>query len=168
MKIFLKEQKPDPVKVCGNVSAGFHTPNPERINGYEGTCLFSLADVYVSDAIAAAIEKNAELSDELKDMLKRFHGDDYGFVTALEDDANAVIRYFSFSSIWMIARYKHDPQAIVFETLYDMCLFYFIDEDVTDVATEQFETFCKECHLRNVTLSDYRTNQLRYEERPCS
>lgn len=163
MKLFYKDPLPDPKKTHEIVSAGYGTKHPERILGYEGTFLFHVPDVYVSDSIAFRMGQSKWLADRLTDMLKRFKGGNYGFVTQNESDNNCETRYFSFSSRWMIARYACECfDGIVFETMFDISLFYFPNEDISDVLEMQFQTCAKAWKTEVGQLTDYRNNDLQY------
>ena len=165
MKLFYQEPKPDARKIHDTVSEAFSIQTPERINGYEGAFLFHITDVYVTDRIAQRMDLNTTTADELKQMLNRFQKGDYGFVTQFEFDCNAETRYLSFSSSWMIGRYSGEMlPGVVFETLYDISIFYYPEEDITDVLNEQFAKWCCDHNISGRTLSDFRTNQMVYRK----
>ena len=163
MKLFYQEPKPDVQKIHDAVSKGFGIKHPECINGYEGAFLFHIPDVYISDKVAKRIEGDKNTSNELMNMLNRFYKNDYGFVTEFESDCNAETRYLSFSSSWMIGRYSGEFFCgVILETLYDISIFYYPEEDITDVLNEQFAKWCRDHSISGRTISDYRINQLRY------
>lgn len=163
MKLFYQEPKPDVQKVHDAASKGFGIKHPERINGYEGTFLFHIPDVYVSNKIAQLMEWNKKTTNELMNMLNRFHRSDYGFITKFESDCNDETRYLSFSSSWMIGRYSCEVlDGVILETLYDISIFYYPEEDITDILNEQFAKWCRDHSISDRTISDYRINQLRY------
>lgn len=165
MKLFYQEPKPDAGKIHDTVSKAYGIQTPERINGYEGAFLFHIPDVYVTNRIAQRMAVNTTTADELKQMLNRFHKDDYGFVTKFEDDCNGETRYLSFSSSWMIGRYSGEILlGVVFETLYDISIFYYPEEDITDVVNEQFAKWCYERHIIGRSATDYRINQMVYKK----
>ena len=165
MKLFYQEPKPDAGKICDIVSKAYKIQTPERINGYEGAFLFHIPDVYVSDRIAQRMAVNTTAADELKRMLNRFHKDDYGFVTEFERDCNIETRYLSFSSSWMIGRYSGEIlSGVIFETLYDISICYYPEEDITDVVKKPFTKWCYERHIIGGSVKDYRTNQMVYKK----
>lgn len=137
MKLFYQDSPPAPQKIHEITSKGYGIKHPERINGYDGAFLFRVPDVYITDKISQVIDINPWFADRLRGMLKQFFNNDYGFVTSLEHDDNVETRYLSFSSSWMIGRYGSKFGGVVFETFYDISLFYFMEEDTNQIRKEQ-------------------------------
>jgi len=163
MKLFYQQPKLDPQKIHDTVSKGYGIEHPEHVGGYIGAFLFHIPDVYVSDKVAQKMQQYGKTADVLMKMINRFQREDYGFITKYEWENNGETRYFSFSSSWMIGRYSEkDLCGIVLETLYDISLFYFPEEDIDDILNEQFAKCCREKDITNGDLSKWRVNQLRY------
>lgn len=137
MRLFFKDEEPDAKKIHDMVSKAYGVKHPGRIGGYEGTFLFKLLDVYISERVNSVLTLSPDFSEYLNTLLMRFKKDDYGEITKSEEMENIELRYLGFSSRWMIARYNTDFGVIIFESFYDMSLLYFADEDITKIRKDQ-------------------------------
>lgn len=137
MELFYQAPTPDAQKIRDSVCKGYRIQNPEKPHGYAGTFLFSVPDVYITDRIATRVKLNPSFKDDLLKMLDRFCHDDYGFVTFAEHYNNGETRYLCGSSSLMIARYGGPYGGVVYETFFDISLFYFIEEDPAEFWDQQ-------------------------------
>lgn len=139
MRLFCISRKPDARDVFENTSRGYGVKNPTRINGYAGTFLFSLPDVYVSDLLEKSMNEDSQYTATLILLIQRFKKDDYGTISEAEADHNIEQRYFAYSNTWMTACYDTTVGRIRFETYWDMALFYLDGEPIDDIQKEQYK-----------------------------
>lgn len=163
MKLFYQEPQPNAKKIHKCLSKGYGIKHPENISGYAGTFLFRVPDVYLSDKVANRLERNEKASEELMSMITRLHKNDYGFVTDFEQECNIETRYFSYSPSWMIGRYSSETfNGVILETLFDMTIIYYPEEDIADVLHKQIAKWCRNRGVPGNDLSCRRVNELRY------
>ncbi len=139
MRLFCVSQKPDVNEVFEITSRGYGVKNPARINGYAGTFLFVLPDVYVSDRLEKAMNEDARYTSTLILLIQRFKKGDYGTILEAEEEHNFGQRYLANSNTWMIACYDTDVGKIRFETFWNMALFYLDGEQIDTIRREQLE-----------------------------
>ena len=137
MRLFCVSRKPDAREVFEITSRGYGVKNPARINGYAGTFLFSLPDVYVSDLLEKAMNKDSQYTATLIILIQRFKKDDYGTITQAEAEHNIQQRYLANTNTWMTACYDTEVGRIRFETFLDKALLYFAGEPIDAIRKEQ-------------------------------
>ena len=137
MRLFCVSRKPNAREVFEITSRGYGVKNPAKINGYVGTFLFSLPDIYVSNRLEKAMNEDPRYTAALIMLIQRFKRGDYGTISEAEADHNTEQRYLASSNTWMTACYETDVGKIRFETFWDMGLFYFNGELIDDIRSEQ-------------------------------
>lgn len=139
MQLFFVDPRPDVEKVHEATSKGYGTKHPENIMGYAGFFLFTLPDVYISDAVEAALDAHPVMGPELMQLLERFKRDDYGSTPEFYCEDNTEERYCWGSSSWMFARYETYFGVVCYKAFLDMALLYFEGEDISAVKNAQDE-----------------------------
>lgn len=98
-----------------------------------------LPDIYLSANIEWLMAENPRVSEVLTRLIRRFSEGDYGDIPEDEREANDQTRNLSGSCRWMTARYDTDLGRIALETFFDMGMFYFADEDLSEIRNAQDE-----------------------------
>lgn len=137
MKLFFSDNPPDVPRILDGTRKAYGISHPERVNGFAGTFLFTLLDVYVSDGIERLLEREPGFGDCLREMLQRFKHNDYGDVSEPEGYENTEQRYFAGTHRLMIARYQTPGGLVCFEAFHDRSLLYFSGEDIRAVREDQ-------------------------------
>jgi hypothetical protein len=137
MRLFCVSRKPDAREVLEITTMGYGVKNLARINGYVGTFLFSLPDVYVSDLLEKAMNEDSQYTATLILLIQRFKKGDYGTISEAEADHNIEQRYLANSNTWMTACYDTAVGRIRFETFWDMALFYMEGDQIDAIKKEQ-------------------------------
>lgn len=128
MKLFYKPEAKDEKAIYEAVQKGYGIKGPWKVNGYRGTYLYSIGEVYVSDELEKQLAE-ANFPNYLNELIHRFEREDYGDITQEEELRNIEQRYIDGGS-WMIGRYTDEYGTIIIETLPGKALGYFSGEAV--------------------------------------
>jgi len=137
MHLFFRDKKPDYEKVHETVSQGYGHPHPEKTLGYAGAFLFTLPDVFVSDAVELLLSESPEHPEGLWELLQRFKHEDYGEISEEDEYNNIESRYIGGYSSWMTACYRTEFGIIRYESLYDAAILFLSGEDISFFRDEQ-------------------------------
>ena len=120
---------------------GYGIKHPERVNGFQGF-FFRLHDVYLYGKLEDWVLDNPKLEEPLMGFIRRFAGEDYGFITSTEYYNNLENKWLCGSCSWTIGRYYFEDQhlthygGIVLEFFRDCGVLYSIEEDVSELYAE--------------------------------
>ena len=122
---------------------GLGVEKPERIHGYQAF-FYRVSDIYAYGVLEKVLDGNEKVEKELKTFAERFKKDDWGFITSNEYYSNVEQRCMWGISDYQIARYSFENPdlrhegGVVLEFFRDFGLFYFVNEDMSEIYEEQF------------------------------
>ena len=162
MQLFYQEPKCQPQNLSQAIRQAYQIPKGHMPHGAAGAFGFTLPDVYITEALASCISRSPDYAEELREMLKCFYREEYGFVTRRERDNNGETRWLCGSCLWMIGRYPSRYGSVVLEVLYDIAILYLVQEDVSAICQSQYEKFCRTYGHDPREENGWRINELVY------
>ena len=87
MVLIIKAKEQDPEEMHKRFQKGYGTEHPEKIHGYRGL-FYNPGNVYVSNLLGRIMVNNPEFADNVLKSLERFKSDDYGLISAFDNDEN--------------------------------------------------------------------------------
>ena len=120
------------------LEAHYNSPM-KNVHGAEGL-FFEPDDIYLYGKLEKWAENNPKIENELREFIKRYMREDYGFVSRDEEDNNLENRWLGGYSSWTIARYSFKDTGlanhyggIVLEFLKDEGYLYSVEDSIDEL-----------------------------------
>jgi hypothetical protein len=121
--LFQSAEVPDKEKIIATAKKGYGIEHPEKIQGFAGTFLFTLGDVYVTHEIDNITHESPSFGDELRFCMSRLMLDDYGLISEDEEEGNLENKYMFGHSVGQYGRYNTEAGIVRLERCRGYSLF---------------------------------------------